>query len=360
MVNILKKSKNSSNMFMGNLLTMWHPGEGHGNPAQCPCLENPRGRGAWWASDHGVAKGRTRLSDLAHTVWQALDIRASFHPFGKTCRSASLALTYRWGVRGSGKEVAGPGQLQVMSGWSPLYLHTLKPYGGRWEWTREGRTEGAWGGDEAGAGSRGVRTVCDKRRKPCRRWRNHREQFDDSAETFRSGWTWRRRECLSLFLHLSAPLSSVLTSSVAGKSSSNSDSLLCYLLRSWSSNFPRALLKPLGSTLVGGARSPASPCRQRVVAVLGELFSPGGLQGCNRKEGKLGHAEMICAWIFHICSFRSHATLSTRLSAQRQISVNITSLPSPLTLSRSFSPIDLLMYSLHTIEFMTSVNFSDS
>jgi len=23
------------------------PGEGHGNPLQCPCLENPMERGAW-------------------------------------------------------------------------------------------------------------------------------------------------------------------------------------------------------------------------------------------------------------------------------------------------------------------------
>ena len=25
------------------------PGEGHGNPLQYSCLENPMGRGAWWA-----------------------------------------------------------------------------------------------------------------------------------------------------------------------------------------------------------------------------------------------------------------------------------------------------------------------
>ena len=24
------------------------PGEGHGNPLQCSCLENPVNRGAWW------------------------------------------------------------------------------------------------------------------------------------------------------------------------------------------------------------------------------------------------------------------------------------------------------------------------
>ena len=37
------------------------PGEGHGNPLQCSCLENPRDGGAWWAAVYGVAQSRTRL-----------------------------------------------------------------------------------------------------------------------------------------------------------------------------------------------------------------------------------------------------------------------------------------------------------
>ena len=28
----------------------------HGNPLQCSCLENPRDRGAWWASIYGVTQ----------------------------------------------------------------------------------------------------------------------------------------------------------------------------------------------------------------------------------------------------------------------------------------------------------------
>ena len=40
-------------------------GEGNGNPLQCPCLENPRDSGAWWAAVYGVAQSRTWLSDLA-------------------------------------------------------------------------------------------------------------------------------------------------------------------------------------------------------------------------------------------------------------------------------------------------------
>ena len=39
------------------------PGEGNGNPLQYSCLENPMDRGACWATAHGVAKSRTRLSD---------------------------------------------------------------------------------------------------------------------------------------------------------------------------------------------------------------------------------------------------------------------------------------------------------
>ena len=35
------------------------PGEGHGNPLQYSCLEKSMGRGAWWATVHGVTKYRT-------------------------------------------------------------------------------------------------------------------------------------------------------------------------------------------------------------------------------------------------------------------------------------------------------------
>ena len=37
------------------------PGEGHSNPLQYSCLENPVDRGAWWATVHRVAKSWTRL-----------------------------------------------------------------------------------------------------------------------------------------------------------------------------------------------------------------------------------------------------------------------------------------------------------
>ena len=40
-------------------------GEGNGNPLQCPCLENPRDGGAWWAAVYGVAQSWTRLKRLS-------------------------------------------------------------------------------------------------------------------------------------------------------------------------------------------------------------------------------------------------------------------------------------------------------
>ena len=32
------------------------PGEGHGNPLEYSCLENPTDRRGWWATVHGVTK----------------------------------------------------------------------------------------------------------------------------------------------------------------------------------------------------------------------------------------------------------------------------------------------------------------
>ena len=52
------------------MITLYHllPGEGNGNPLQYSCLENSMDRGAWWATIHGVAKSRTRLSDFCVCV----------------------------------------------------------------------------------------------------------------------------------------------------------------------------------------------------------------------------------------------------------------------------------------------------
>ena len=44
--------------------------EGNGIPLQYSCLEHPIDGGAWWATVHGVAKSRTRLSDFTFTHWR--------------------------------------------------------------------------------------------------------------------------------------------------------------------------------------------------------------------------------------------------------------------------------------------------
>ena len=40
------------------------PGEGHGNPFQYSCLENPMDRGAWWTTVHRVSSSQTQLKRL--------------------------------------------------------------------------------------------------------------------------------------------------------------------------------------------------------------------------------------------------------------------------------------------------------
>ena len=54
-------------------------GEGNGNPLQCSCLENPRDRGAWWATVYGVAQSWTRLKRLSSSSSSSFLITA-FHP----------------------------------------------------------------------------------------------------------------------------------------------------------------------------------------------------------------------------------------------------------------------------------------
>ena len=51
-------------------------GEGHGNPLQYSCLENPVVRGAWWAMVHRVAESQTQLKWLrtAHSIHRVATI----------------------------------------------------------------------------------------------------------------------------------------------------------------------------------------------------------------------------------------------------------------------------------------------
>ena len=49
-------------------------GEGNGNPLQCSCLETPRDGGSWWAAVYGVAQSWTWLRDWTELNWLNLVI----------------------------------------------------------------------------------------------------------------------------------------------------------------------------------------------------------------------------------------------------------------------------------------------
>ena len=60
---------NTGNTGDGGSVPGWgrSPGGGYGNPLQYSCLENPVGRGAWWAIVYGVSKSQTRRQLSTHT-----------------------------------------------------------------------------------------------------------------------------------------------------------------------------------------------------------------------------------------------------------------------------------------------------
>ena len=62
-------------------------GEGDGTPLQYSCLENPMDGGVWKAAVHGVADGRTRLSDFTFTF--------HFHALEKEMATHSSVLVWR-------------------------------------------------------------------------------------------------------------------------------------------------------------------------------------------------------------------------------------------------------------------------
>ena len=79
---------------------IWNLGEGDGTALQYSCLENPRDGGAWWDAVHGVAEGRTRLSDFTFTF--------HFHALAKETATRSSVLA--WRIPGMGE----PGGLPSM------------------------------------------------------------------------------------------------------------------------------------------------------------------------------------------------------------------------------------------------------
>ena len=68
-------------------------GDGNGTPLQHSCLENPMDGGAWKAAVHGVAEGRTRLSDFTFTF--------HFHALEKEMAAHSSVLA--WRIPGTGE-----------------------------------------------------------------------------------------------------------------------------------------------------------------------------------------------------------------------------------------------------------------
>ena len=73
------------------------PWEGNGTPLQYSCLENPMDGGAWWATVHGVAKSRTRLSDFIslHLGDEGWNLRQGVS-FKKWCFTAVM---YTWWLK---------------------------------------------------------------------------------------------------------------------------------------------------------------------------------------------------------------------------------------------------------------------
>ena len=87
-------------------------GEGNGNPLECSCLENPRDRGAWWASIYGVAQSQTRLKPLSSSnvlfnkltasyqqprdcPWPSCDL-PKFGPIKAKSQHSSFTLCYKY------------------------------------------------------------------------------------------------------------------------------------------------------------------------------------------------------------------------------------------------------------------------
>ena len=87
-------------------------GKGNGIPLQYSCLENPMGRGAWWAAIRGVAKSQTRLSDFTFTF--------HFHALEKEMATYSSVLAWRIPGTGEPGGLLSMGSHRVGHNWSDL------------------------------------------------------------------------------------------------------------------------------------------------------------------------------------------------------------------------------------------------
>ena len=89
-------------------LTRWTFGESNGTPLQYSCLENPMDGRAWKAAVHGVAEGRTRLSDFIFTF--------HFHALEKAMATHSSVLA--WKIPGTGEP--GAAVYGIAQSWTRL------------------------------------------------------------------------------------------------------------------------------------------------------------------------------------------------------------------------------------------------
>ena len=87
-------------------------GEGNDTPLQYSCLENPMDGRAWKAAVHGVAEGRTRLSDFTFTF--------HFHALEKEMATHSSVLAWRIPGTGEPGGLLCMGSHRVRHDWSDL------------------------------------------------------------------------------------------------------------------------------------------------------------------------------------------------------------------------------------------------
>ena len=106
-----KRKYNFSDLML-ILLTRVFYGEGNGTLLQHSCLENPMDGGAWWATVHGVAKSRTRLSDFTFTF--------HFHALEKEVATHSSVLAWRIPRTGEPHGLRSVGSHRVKHDWSDL------------------------------------------------------------------------------------------------------------------------------------------------------------------------------------------------------------------------------------------------
>ena len=94
-------------------------GEGHGNPLQCSCMENPRNKGACWAAVYGVAQSQTRLKWLSSS-----SSSNGFHNYGQQRFPESLCRSVMKLSESEEIERVIPKKLTCGVGFQPEFNHT--------------------------------------------------------------------------------------------------------------------------------------------------------------------------------------------------------------------------------------------